>query len=129
MTNSEALLLALTLVFAVLVTALHLSAVTAPDRGRYTVTAQQTVPRPGVEERINVNTADAETLERLPGIGPALAERIVAEREANGPFSDAADLTRVSGIGEKTAQALIPYVTVGEELLGEEMTESEDSGG
>lgn len=129
MTKSEMLLLAVTLVFAVLVTVLHLTAVTGPDRGRYTVTAQQSVPRPAGELLINVNTADAETLQRLPGIGAVLAERIVAEREANGPFADAADLTRVSGIGEKTVQAIAPYITVGEETTGEEITTDENSGG
>ena len=127
-TKSEVLLLAVTLVFAALVTVLHLVAVTGPDQGRYTVTArqgaEQTPPR---ETRIDINTADAETLQQLPGIGPALAERIVAERAANGPFADAADLTRVSGIGEKTVQAIAPYITVENE--GEEMTADENTGG
>lgn len=48
---------------------------------------------------ININQADAETLTRLPGIGPALAGRIIDFREANGPFSAVDELEQVSGIG------------------------------
>lgn len=48
---------------------------------------------------VNVNRADAAELEALPGIGAVLAERIVADRAANGPFAALADLERVSGIG------------------------------
>src|SRR5690554_5725963 len=62
-------------------------------------TAQEVAP-------INVNTADAELLTELPGVGPAWAAAIIEEREANGPFESAEDLTRVSGIGEATAAIL-----------------------
>ena len=48
---------------------------------------------------VNVNRAAAAELEALPGIGPVLAERIVADRGANGPFAGLGDLERVSGIG------------------------------
>ncbi|MCE9680932.1 ComEA family DNA-binding protein [Halomonas alkalisoli] len=54
---------------------------------------------------INVNTADAELLAELPGIGPSRAEAIIEEREANGGFESADDLTRVSGIGPATVEA------------------------
>ena len=60
---------------------------------------------------IDVNAADAAELERLPGVGPALAARIVEERERRGPFRSTEDLTRVRGIGPKTRQALEAYVT------------------
>ena len=53
---------------------------------------------PGV---VNVNTASAEQLQLLPRVGPALAERIIDIREANGPFNSVEDLTNVKGIGEK----------------------------
>lgn len=56
--------------------------------------------------RININTADAETLAQLPGIGATKAQAIVADREANGPFASADDLDRVSGIGEATVESL-----------------------
>lgn len=48
---------------------------------------------------ININRADAETLTRLPGIGPALAGRIIDFRESNGPFTSVEELDEVSGIG------------------------------
>lgn len=55
---------------------------------------------------INVNEASIEVLTELPGIGPSKAQTIVANREANGPFSSLEDLTRVSGIGEATVERL-----------------------
>ncbi len=51
-------------------------------------------------DKININTASAADLDKLPGIGPALAERIAQYRTANGPFNDLADLKKVPGIGE-----------------------------
>lgn len=56
---------------------------------------------------VNINSADEALLERLEGIGPGLAGRIVAERTRGGPFRDAADLAaRVKGIGAITVQRL-----------------------
>ena len=66
------------------------------------------------EARININTADAETLKKLPRIGDVLAERIIAYREAHGGFSVPTELMRVEGIGRKTYQDLADLVTVGE---------------
>lgn len=62
--------------------------------------------------RIDVNTATASELQRLPGIGPALAERIVADRIQHGPFREPQELERVPGIGPKTRQVLADYVTM-----------------
>lgn len=64
---------------------------------------------------INVNTATAQELDMLPGIGPAKSAAILQEREARGPFRTPADLLRVSGIGEKTLAKLAPLITLGEE--------------
>ena len=50
---------------------------------------------------VNINTATAEELDVLPGVGPSTAATIVEDRERNGPFSSVEDLMRVSGIGEK----------------------------
>jgi competence protein ComEA len=61
---------------------------------------------------VNLNTASAAELERLPGIGPALAGRIVADRERNGPFQRVEDLARVPGIGPAIVARVRPLVTV-----------------
>lgn len=68
--------------------------------------------KPEPTEKININTATAEELETLPGIGEKRAADIVADREANGPFRIVEELTRVSGIGEGTLEGLIDYITV-----------------
>ena len=60
--------------------------------------------------RTNLNTASAADLQRLPGIGPALAGRIVAYREANGPFRSPAQIVEVKGIGDKTFEKLAPWL-------------------
>ena len=64
----------------------------------------------GEHERLDVNRASALQLDRLPRVGPALAGRIVAHREANGPFRTLADLDAVSGIGPAMLEALAPHV-------------------
>ena len=63
-------------------------------------------------ESVNVNEADAETLETLTGVGPATAMAIIEERETNGPFERIEGLTRVSGIGEATLEAMREQVTL-----------------
>ncbi len=55
---------------------------------------------------VNVNTATAAELETLDGIGEVTAAKIIAEREARGPFASVEDLKRVSGIGDKKLEAL-----------------------
>lgn len=55
---------------------------------------------------VDLNAADQAALEELPGIGPALAERIVAWREENGRFRTVDDLLAVPGIGEKVLEGL-----------------------
>lgn len=65
--------------------------------------------------RVDVNHAGAEELSGLPGIGPALAQRIVAARTAGGRFGDMGDLVlRVDGLGEKAAAALASRVAFGD---------------
>lgn len=60
---------------------------------------------------INVNRADQTELQKLPGIGPKLSQRILDER-AKASFKSVEDLRRVSGIGPKTLEKLRPYVTI-----------------
>jgi competence protein ComEA len=62
---------------------------------------------------VNVNTAPAEALERVPGIGPVMARRIIRDRNARGPFKRLEELDRVSGIGPKTLTKFASYLTVG----------------
>ncbi len=62
-------------------------------------------------ERIDVNLASVPELQRLPGIGPKLAQRIANER-AKQPFASVAELRRVPGIGPKTLEKLRPHVAV-----------------
>jgi competence protein ComEA len=68
------------------------------------------VPAPGGEP-VNLNTADETVLQSLPGIGPALAKRIVEGR----PYATINDLTRVRGIGPVVLNRIRDSVTVGEE--------------
>lgn len=62
--------------------------------------------------QININTASAQELQMLPRIGPALAQRIVEFRTANGAFKAPEELVRVKGIGEKSFALLQPYVAI-----------------
>ena len=64
-------------------------------------------------EVIDINTADAYDLQRLPGIGEKRAGDIVAYREEHGPFSSVDGLTEVSGIGPGILEGLREYVTAG----------------
>ncbi len=50
---------------------------------------------------ININTANAEQLSELSGIGPSKANAIIAYRKAHGPFKDISEITKVKGIGPK----------------------------
>ena len=85
---------------------------------------QVQVPGPGTEAPpsgsgvagssglISLNRADATALQDLPGVGPVLAERIVAHRDANGPFEAVEDLLDVPGIGETKLAAIRDLVSV-----------------
>jgi len=61
---------------------------------------------------IDPNLSSQEDLETLPGIGPALAQRIIAYRRAHGPYKKIDDLRKVSGIGRKKLEKLRPYVVI-----------------
>jgi len=65
-----------------------------------------------VDTRININTATVAELQRLPGIGPALAARIVAYREAWGPFRRIEDLLEVPGIGQRRFEQIKDLIKV-----------------
>lgn len=89
-----------------------------PDRGGRTTGAG---PRHGVARirepdaaPVDLNRASAPELARIPGVGPALARRIVAAREADGPFAAVDDLRRVRGVSPGRLERLRPLVTLGE---------------
>ena len=68
------------------------------------------------QERVDVNTADAETIARvLVGVGQSKAEAIVAYREENGRFEDLEDLAKVRGIGEATVRRNEDRISLGDE--------------
>ncbi|MCE5216835.1 helix-hairpin-helix domain-containing protein [bacterium] len=69
----------------------------------------QATPAPG---QVHLNSATAEELEALPGVGPVVAGRIVSYRQTVGPFRRVEDLLQVKGIGEKTFARMKPYLSL-----------------
>lgn len=63
-------------------------------------------------QKVNINTATAAELDTLPGIGPAIAQRIIDYRTEHGPFRTIADLQKVSGIGERRYEQIKDLVTI-----------------
>jgi competence protein ComEA len=81
----------------------------APDAPRDVTAASSATVTSDV---IDLNTADVELLETLPGIGPVLAQRIVDYRDQNGPFRSVDDLEAISGISARLIEEIRPLVTV-----------------
>ena len=78
-----------------------------------TTSASETENTPAEQTgKININTATAEELQTLPGIGETLADRILSYRAANGAFTDIRQLMEVEGIGEKKFEAIANLITV-----------------
>ena len=114
--RAEYLLLALTALFLCLLLTLHLRDRAAME-GPPGMEVEFTVPSETIQPDItplNLNTATIEELTALPGIGEALARRIVEYRAQNGPFQTVDALTNVSGIGEFKLADLEGLVTVEE---------------
>jgi competence protein ComEA len=72
-----------------------------------------TAPQVDASAPLDINTADAAAIERLPGIGPVKAAAIVDYREAHGPFRSVEALDEVQGIGSATVARLRPLTRVG----------------
>ena len=114
--RAEYLLLALTALFLCLLLTLHLRDRAAME-GPSGMEVEFTVPSETIQPDItplNLNTATIEELTALPGIGEALARRIVEYRAQNGPFQTVDARTNVSGIGEFKLADLEGLVTVEE---------------
>lgn len=79
---------------------------------------EQYIPKPPPNKQIDLNRATKEDLMTLPGIGPALAERILENRESKGPFQSVEDLMRIRGIKEKTLEKLRPFLIVAKNTNG-----------
>lgn len=84
-----------------------------PAEGAIPAEASAVAPAEGgTTTLINVNTATAEELQTLVGVGEATARAIIEEREGSGPFASVDDLLRVSGIGEKKLAKIRDHVCV-----------------
>lgn len=126
-TKSEVVLLGLTALFLC-----ALAVLSAQDRQErapgVVIETEVEVPKEEIAPDfppVNLNTATAEELDTLPGIGESLARRIIAWREANGPFESVEQIMEVSGIGEAKFAELKDRITVDDE--GD--VTNEDSGG
>ena len=110
-------LAALTVLFAVSLVFLHKTAYEGASHGNYTVTTQDKTDEITAPTRVlvNVNTADAEELETLTGIGPSLAQAIIDYRTEHGAFRTAEDMLNVKGIGEAKLEGFRAEITLTEE--------------
>ncbi len=75
---------------------------------------EEALPRQTVGVRLDVNTAGAQELALLPGMGPVLAKSIEADRQARGRFETVVDLQRVKGIGPRKWAQMKPWLEVNE---------------
>ena len=70
--------------------------------------------KPGLPAALDLNASDVQALQNLPGVGPILADRIMAYRRDHGPFRTPEDLLQVPGIGPKRWERIRDLVRVGE---------------
>jgi competence protein ComEA len=86
--------------------------IVVPRRGVAAVGAAATPGAGAAAAPVNLNTATAEQLDTLDGVGPTTAQKILAFRQQHGGFSSINDLAQIPGIGPKKLAALRPQVTV-----------------
>lgn len=78
-----------------------------------TIPPSATANEPAAERiKLDLNAADAWMLTAIPGVGDAIAARVIAYREENGGFIDVRELLRVQGIGEKLYAVMLEYVEI-----------------
>lgn len=109
-TISERYLILSLLVFGLLFTGLSYSIKTSTRCNIKTVNIDEPYAK------IDINKADAFELERLPGIGPVLAQEIVFYRDGVGRFKDTEELKNIKGIGDKKFEKIKDLVTISEKL-------------
>lgn len=126
-TKSEWILLGITAVFLCLSLVLFWKDCSAIEAG-LTVQTEAEVREEALApdlSPININTADIEELDQLPGIGEVLAGRIIAYREEHGPFTSMEGLLEVSGIGEAKLAELEGWITIEDLPEGSDETTKE----
>ena len=84
----------------------------ALTQSRATEITSAATTQPAKPDKVNINTADAELLQTLPGVGEALAQRIINHRQTYGPFLSISELAEIKGIGEQTLQSIAALITV-----------------
>ena len=107
--RAERLAIIITAVFLILTACWHLISsrpdaavtVTAAKQTERQVPPENSAPQTAGTRTVNLNTATAEELQTLTGIGPTLSQRIIDYRETHGPFARIEDITQVQGIAEK----------------------------
>jgi competence protein ComEA len=98
----------------IIVPALRTAATPASVRPVSGASGVATVEPPATTQAaININTATTTELDALPGVGPAIAARIIEHRELNGPFRTVDDLEAVSGISQRMVNEMRHLITVG----------------
>jgi competence protein ComEA len=95
-----------------LVLAVSAAVLVVPLLAQQAQQAQQAQAGKSAGEKINLNSASLDELQKLPRIGPKVAQRIIDFRKQNGPFKRVEDLMKVRGIGEKLFSQLKDRITV-----------------
>ena len=116
-TKMEKLLLGMTALFLCGLLALHVHDRQELRSAEFTVETEREASQEEIlaeAKTLNINTAAAEELTALPGIGEELARRIVEYREEHGPYGNIEDIMKVSGIGEGKFKEIRERITVEE---------------
>ena len=113
-TITEIFLLLGAALFLVLMLVMHLWNTRDAARGYYDVKTQKIGREEFVIDRVDINRADVQQLQRLEGIGPVLAQRIVEYRQEVNGFTVVEELLLVEGIGETTLENIREFIIIGE---------------